>query len=427
MAKVFGVSWTVILIVSVFLSLPVSFYLAVQLVLGQNTKPAILVGYPKGGNIADAIDSAQNQSGSLFTPPLRTRGRYIIDGDDRRFKLVSINWYGASDVLYIPGGLDVRHRDDIAWTIRRLGFNSVRLPYSDEMVRKNPLISQELLAANVDLVGLRALDVFTAVANSLTEAGIAVIVNNHITQARWCCDGNPCDGQWSNSYLGLFCSVRQTEEEWIENWETIMRPLIQNPLIVGVDLRNEIRGLLGRYMWDGWATAAEKAAERLLNLQPNWLIVVEGVSSANDISGARNRPIELSVADKLVYSAHVYGWSGWGSLRPYAGRKYESFKQDMHHNWAFLLENNKAPVWIGEFGAPNNPSEGDLHYWQNLIRYLNSTDADFGYWAFNPRKPMDGERESYSLVEDDWKTPILDYRISDILKLAQYSRHPGWD
>jgi hypothetical protein len=30
-------------------------------------------------------------------------------------------------------------------------------------------------------------------------------------------------------------------------------------------------------------------------------------------------------------------------------------------------------------------------------------------------------------VEDDGKTPILDYRISDILKLAQYSRHPGWD
>ena len=59
--------------------------------------------------------------------------------------------------------------------------------------------------------------------------------------------------------------------------------------------------------------AAEKAAGRLLYQQPNWLIIVEGVQSANDISGARLRPIELVVPNRLVYSAHVYGWSGWGS------------------------------------------------------------------------------------------------------------------
>jgi endoglucanase len=148
----------------------------------------------------------------LVKPPLRTRGRYVVDVDGKRFKLASVNWYGASDELFIPGGLDIQHCSSIAETIQRMGFNSVRLPYADEMVQSNPLISSELLAANPYLVGARALDVYEAVVNSLTGAGLAVIVNNHITQATWCCGINPCNAAWTNSYLGGLCRVRQTED-----------------------------------------------------------------------------------------------------------------------------------------------------------------------------------------------------------------------
>ena len=70
--------------------------------------------------------------GAPFTPPLRTAGRYIVDATGNRFKLSSVNWHGASDVHYVAMGLDVRHRSEIARTIRQMGFNSVRLPYSDQ-------------------------------------------------------------------------------------------------------------------------------------------------------------------------------------------------------------------------------------------------------------------------------------------------------
>ena len=330
-----------------------------------------------------------------------------------------MNWYGASDTFQTPGGLDVQHRDDIARTIRKLGFNSVRLPYADEMVRNNPFVDPVHLSANADLTGYRALDVYRAVVESLTSAGVAVIINNHITQARWCCDLNPCDCQWSNNYLPVFCAVRQSESQWIENWITVMQPHIDNPLVIGADLRNEVRGLAGRYLWDSWATAAETAAERLLLLQPSWLMFVEGVSSANDISRARYRPIDLSVANHLVYSVHIYGWSGWGSLSPYWRRRPESFRADMEHNWAYLIEENIAPVWVGEIGAPDRPNGGDLHYWKMLMEYLQGKDADYGYWAINPRKPERAEWESYGLVEDDWKTPRMDYRLFDLARLRQ--------
>ena len=412
MLKLSGISLTALAI-----SLGCAYLLMVKM-LGYNHGLANLEEYPSGKDIAAKLPSASNLTAPLFKPPLHTQGRYIHDSSGARAKLASVNWYGASDEYFIPGGLDVQHRQDIATTIRRLGFNSVRLPYADEMVRKNPLIAPALVAANADLVGSRALDVFHAVVEALTDAGLAVIINNHITRARWCCDGNLCDAAWSNDYLGSLCKISQTEDEWIENWETIMRPHVRNPFVIGVDLRNEIRSPLGKYTWYAWAAAAEKAAGRLLHLQPNWLIIVEGVQSANDISGARLRPIELTVPNKLVYSAHVYGWSGWGSLRPYWTRSYESFATDMRKNWAYLLAENIAPVWIGEIGVPEVPNHGDLHYWKNLVRYLKECDADFGYWAINPRKPRDNELETYALVEDDWKTLKYDYRIHDLAGLA---------
>lgn len=356
--------------------------------------------------------------------PLRARGRDVVDSTGRRFKLASVNWYGGSDEHFIPGGLDVCHRDDIARTIRRMGFNSVRLPYSDEMVMRNPTILPHRLAANQDLVGRRALDVFAAVVEALTAQGIAVIVNNHITSATWCCGADPCDAGWANDHLpAVLCRVRQTEAEWVQHWEQIMARFVDNPLVIGADLRNEVRGVWGTMTWDRWATAAERAGNALLRMNPDWLIVVGGTESGNDLTGVARRPVVLDRPGRVVYSAHVYSWSGWGSLGGrYAKRSYASFVRAMRRNWAYLVERDVAPVWVGEFGAPDLPGRGDANYWRNLLRYLKAIDADFAYWAVNPRKPRGNERESYSLVEDDWVTPRLDYRMKDLTELMRGGR-----
>ena len=191
-----------------------------------------------------------------------------------------------------------------------------------------------------------------------------------------------------------------------------------NSRVIGADLRNEVRALWGTLTWDDWATAAELAGNALLDMRSDWLMIVEGISSSNDLSGVRSRPVVLDIADRVVYSAHVYGWSGWGSLEGrYSKRGYESFAKSMWENWAYLLEDNIAPVWIGEMGVPHLPSPGDLNYWKNLVRFLKSVDGDFEYWALNPRKPHSSEEETYGLVEDDWETPILDYRMRDMDQL----------
>lgn len=374
---------------------------------------------------------------TLFTPPLQAAGRHVVDANGKRFKLASVNWYGASDIYFVAGGLDFRHRSDIAKTIRDMGFNSVRFPYSDQMVIENPIIPPELISANLDLLdgyelkqngtprvddelqGPRALDVFKACVDAMTDVGLAVIPNDHITNAHWCDGTNLCDASWKNDHYGNTCKVRQTTESWIENWKTIMAPHIDNPLVIGADLRNEPRGLWGTMTWTKWAAAAEKASEALLEMQPNWLMFVEGISSANDCSGARSRPIQLSVPDRVVYSSHVYSWSGWSTLVPYGKRPFPSFALDMERNWAFLLRGNTAPVWVGEFGVPHGAGAGDHHYWRNLMKYLYETDSDFGYWAVNPRKPENYNNETYGLLRDDWETVINDWRLEDLRKLMK--------
>lgn len=60
-----------------------------------------------------------------------------------------------------------------------------------------------------------------------------------------------------------------------------------------------------------------------------------------------------------------------------------------------------------------------LSYWDNLMRYLGETDADFGYWALNPRKPDNYDNETYGLLADDWETVIDDWRYQDLRKLMQ--------
>lgn len=360
-----------------------------------------------------------------YTPPFHTQGRHILDAVGVQVKLASINWYGASDTDFVPGGLEVRHRDEIARLIRDLGFNSVRLPYADEIVVNNPIVDSKVIAANQDLLRDGApplsLEVFHAVVESLTAAGLLVIVNNHITQATWCCGINPCDLSWRNDWFGggWLCRIPQTEEGWIANWETVMRPLVSNPLVLGADLRNEVRGLWGTMHWAVWAAAAEKASERLLALNPQWLMFVEGISSANDLSGVRARPVQLSVPGRVVYSAHVYKWSGWGSGRPFARRSYEDFAEEMWRNWGYLLAQDVAPVWVGEMGAPEHPSAtpGDSNYWQHLVRFLAAVDAGWGYWALNARKAS-GEWEGYGLVGDDWESVRWDYRLDDLRRLG---------
>src|ERR1700738_657140 len=73
-------------------------------------------------------------------PPLHTSGQDILDSAGHRVRLTSVNWYGFDQQDFVAGGLDHAPLATIVQEIVDLGVNSVRLPWANETLEKNPQV-----------------------------------------------------------------------------------------------------------------------------------------------------------------------------------------------------------------------------------------------------------------------------------------------
>ena len=77
-------------------------------------------------------------------------------------------------------------------------------------------------------------------------------------------------------------------------------------------MRNELRkshGVApawGNGEYNDWAAEAKSIGNKILEVNPDLLIFVEGVSYALDLRGVKSNHVKLSNPKKLVYSGHVY-------------------------------------------------------------------------------------------------------------------------
>ena len=138
-----------------------------------------------------ALSSGRVQPSQL---PLKTSGRWIVDQNGDKIRLVCINWAGHLEAL-MPEGLAARPVDELAQFIADMGFNCVRLTYSVETVlrRDQPasLATGEVLTA-ATMQGLRhnnawalastVWEVFDRTIQALAKARLMVIMDNHVTQ-----------------------------------------------------------------------------------------------------------------------------------------------------------------------------------------------------------------------------------------------------
>ncbi|MCL8012012.1 glycoside hydrolase family 5 protein [Streptomyces sp. AS02] len=358
-----------------------------------------------------------------WTPPLSTRGRWIVDADGDRFRLRSGNWHGASGTWNgsgdpaddanhhagensgrIPLGLDRASMAEIIAGFREVGINSVRLPFSNEMVHDGRPVTDDAVAANPSLRGRTPLQVYDAVVGELTAAGLAVILNNHTNTTRWCCgvDGNE---RWNAS---------RSTEAWENDWLFMARRYKDNQRVVGADLYNEVR----RTVWDDpnwglgddhdWFAASQRVGDRILTeADRDLLIIVEGINwTGIPVDGfAHERPTleparrlshTLVDSGKLVYSAHFYDYTGPNhSGATGTGETSDPRYRDLSPTELIAVLNRQAffvtaeqdrhftaPVWISEFGIGGRDETGAKQraWFENFVDHLIRTDADFAYW-----------------------------------------------
>jgi endoglucanase len=370
---------------------------------GRRNHVSILLGV----SIVTLIGAAAVSAQPAF--PLHTQGQYIVDSNGYRVRLNAFNWYGTESTDYVVSGLQAQPLASIVSTIQSMGFNAVRLPWSNQMYESNPVVGNYALTANPSMEGENALTIFDQVVSALTNAGIMVILDNHSSNAEWCCSTSDGNTLWYNSSY--------PETSWIADWEGIIARYDSNPYVIGADLRNEPRGTA---TWGGssttdWHAASERGGNAVLSVDANMLIFVEGISYAGDLSGVSSLPVTLNTSNQVVYEAHDYGYwySGLTGMSD-----YESI---INPKWGYLITGSSPqPFWIGEFGTCNtattcvsSTSNSDNGYWFGLItQYLKAHNVDWSYWAINGTTDTNhsggfGSVETYGVLNTTWNGSSL--------------------
>lgn len=368
------------------------------------------------------VPVAAGEVAADWAPPLSTRGRWIVDAAGNRFKLKSGNWHGASGTWNgsgstddnanhhagenagrMPLGLDRAPIAQIIAGFLELGLNSIRLPFSNELIRDTRPVTNASVAANPGLRGKTPLQVYDVVVRDLTAAGLAVILNNHTTTTRWCCgvDGNE---RWNKS---------QSAQTWETDWLFMVNRYKTNKRVVGADLYNEVR----RDVWDDpnwglgndhdWYAASQRLGDRILaEANPDLLIMVEGINwigipvdgfphERPTLEPVRRLSHTLIASNKLVYAAHFYDYTGpRHSGATGTGESSDPRYRDLTpaeliselNRQAFFVTAEQAhftaPVWISEFGVGGRGETGTKQraWFENFVDHLIRTDADFAYW-----------------------------------------------
>src|SRR5262249_24859050 len=124
----------------------------------------------------------------------------------------------------------------------------------------------------------------------------------------------------------LWYTAQYSEARWIADWQRLATRYAGNGTVVGCDLHNEPRGAAtwgdGNAATD-WRLAAERAGDAILSVNPDLLIIVEGVQYVGgsgywwggNLRGIAGAPVRLRLPDRVVYSPHDYppsvNWQPW--------------------------------------------------------------------------------------------------------------------
>ncbi len=357
-------------------------------------------------------------------PPLSASGRYIVDAHGRRVRLAGVNWYGAHEDDGVVSGLERTGRVRLARAIARLGFNSVRLPFSLWMTEQATPVPDEYLAANPDLSGATPMQVYDACVEALTGAGLVVIPNCHTLDPGWCCADDDEQGLWFND--------RWPAGRFFAAWQQLAARYRSNPLVAGMDIMNEPRrSRVGRRIltaaWGSGRTtdlaAMYTMAGNLIHeVSPDVLIICEGPGYAADLAGVARHPVRLERPGKVVYSLHDYSW-----FHP-REQPRAAYLEQMHRAGGYLLSEGIAPLWIGEFGIGTGSLAGfSGMWWNNFEAWLTENDVDWCWWALNGTQPRGtvpvvgrhrsrwGDGEGFGLLAPDWRG-VANPQVLDILR-----------
>ncbi len=132
------------------------------------------------------------------------------------------------------------------------------------------------------------MQVFDITVQAMANRGLMVLLNNHNSEAGWCCSPDQEGSLWD--------TVEYPTELWSECLSKMAARYKHIPLVCGMDIRNEVRDrmingvTLRELMWtdtphqNNWKIAAEDVGLQILEKDPAMLVIVSGVCYGLDVS-----------------------------------------------------------------------------------------------------------------------------------------------
>lgn len=330
---------------------------------------------------------------------LHTSGGTILDSNNAPYTIKAASWFGMETPDCMPHGLwGTLTIDDALANIKSMGFNTVRLPFSNECLAATSITGNLNYWANraYGLEGKTPLVLMDTVIARAKANGLQIILDRHRPSSA---DQSP-----------LWYTSAYPESRWIADWKMLAARYKTDPTVIGADLHNEPAGAA---TWGGaaatdWQAAATRGGNAVLASNPNLLIIIEGIENQGNgtttwwgggLADVKNKPVTLATPNRVVYSPHDYPASlfaqKWFSDPSYPN----NLPAVWDANWGYIQKQGIAPILLGEFGTALQTTS-DQQWMAKIVSYLGTNSMSFAYWAFNPNSGITG-----GLVQADWRTP----------------------
>ena len=339
-----------------------------------------------------AMPAADGGMAPLVPGYLHTQGARLLDAQNRPVRLAGVSWFGMETQNYAPYGLANRSLGSMLDQIKSLGFNVIRLPFCNQLFDpgSKPSIGG---TQNAELAGLDGLQLLDKIVQAAGQRGLKIILDRH----------RPDSGAQSE----LWYTSRYSEQRWLDDWRMLATRYKTDATVIAADLHNEPRGMAS---WgDGnaatdWQLAAERAGNAIHEINPNWLIIVEGIEKVGsdfywwggNLIAAGPHPVTLKVPNRVVYSTHDYPASLYAQSWFTAADYPSNLPGVWSRYFGYLAEQDIAPVFVGEFGTKLQ-TESDKQWLRALVSYIGEHQLNWSFWCFNPNSDDTG-----GILQDDW-------------------------
>ena len=432
---------------------------------------------------------------------LHAVGSRLYDKDGNEVWLTGANWFGFNCSENCAHGMYATDCDAFLQSVANHGINIIRMPISTELLcswmngEPNPVQSvQASYQPPEDVVGedgsvtkagtygninkdfvesdgktlKNSLEIFDVMMQKMKQYGLKVLIDVHSPTAHN--SGHNYNLWYYNPECEAADTMAITEgghemtyQEWIDSITWLAERYANDDTILAYDLKNEPHGKRGYSgttcpegiaRWDNskvennWAYAATECGKSILNVNPNALILIEGVEQypktekgatydtadiwqasaevspwygawwGGNLRGVKDYPIDFGDAKKnaqIVYSPHDYGPSVYEQTWFNKDFTTQTLLDDYWYDtWAYINDKDIAPLLIGEWGG--HMDGGKNEKWMTLLRdYMIDNHINHTFWCLNPNSGDTGgllgydfstwDEDKYGLFEPSlWQT-----------------------